>query len=103
MNLEPNTKDDEYLTTLETSLNQIRKEFDSNIIYYVAGADPYEDDSLGELKVSMKGLKERDLMVRKFAESLNVPCVVTLAGGYARDFRDTVEIHFNTITAFGEK
>ncbi|TGL44921.1 histone deacetylase family protein [Leptospira perdikensis] len=103
VDLEPNTKDDEYLTALEKSLNQIRKDFDSNIIYYVAGADPYEDDSLGELKISMKGLKERDLMVRKFAETLNVPCVVTLAGGYARDFRDTVEIHFNTITAFGEK
>ncbi|TGL59908.1 histone deacetylase family protein [Leptospira jelokensis] len=103
VNLEPNTKDDEYLSILDTSLKQIRKDFDANIIYYVAGADPYEDDSLGELKVSMKGLKERDQMVRKFAESQNIPCVVTLAGGYARDFRDTVEIHFNTITAFGEK
>ncbi|MDF3820609.1 histone deacetylase [Leptospira sp. 96542] len=103
VNLEPGTKDDEYLSHLNKSLDKIKKDFDPTIVYYIAGADPYEDDSLGELKISMKGLRERDKMVRKYSEDLNIPCVVTLAGGYARDFRDTVEIHFNTITAFGEK
>lgn len=101
--LEPGTSDQEYLNLLKDSLGKIRKEFSPTIIYYVAGADPYEDDSLGELKLTMKGLKERDKLVKEFSEDLSVPTVVTLAGGYARNFKDTVEIHFNTIAAFGEK
>ncbi|TGN20651.1 histone deacetylase family protein [Leptospira idonii] len=103
VHLEPGTKDDFYLSSLYESLSRIKKEFDPSIVYYLAGADPYEDDSLGELKISMKGLKERDKIVRKYCEEIGAPCVITLAGGYARDFRDTVEIHFNTIAAFGEK
>ncbi|MCU0825315.1 MAG: histone deacetylase [Leptospira sp.] len=103
VNLEPGIKDDQYLSLLHESLQKIKSEFDSSVVYYIAGADPYEDDSLGELKITMKGLKERDKIIRKFCEDQGIPCVVTLAGGYARDFRDTVEIHFNTITAFGEK
>ncbi|MDZ4727713.1 MAG: histone deacetylase [Leptospira sp.] len=102
VHLEPGIKDDQYLTLLRDSLEKIQSQFDPDIVYYLAGADPYEDDSLGELKVSMKGLKERDRMVQTFCKNKNIPCVITLAGGYARDFRDTVEIHFNTIAAFGE-
>ncbi len=102
VHLEPGIKDDQYLTSLRDSLEKIKKSFEPDIVYYLAGADPYEDDSLGELKVSMKGLKERDRLVRSFCTDVKVPCVITLAGGYARDFRDTVEIHFNTIATFGE-
>jgi acetoin utilization deacetylase AcuC-like enzyme len=102
VHLEAGTKDDQYLTLLRDSLKAIKKDFDPEIVYFLAGADPYEDDSLGELKVSMKGLKERDRLVRKFCTDNKIPCVITLAGGYARDFRDTVEIHFNTIAVFGE-
>lgn len=102
VHLEPGIKDDRYLTLLRDSLEKIKASFQPDIVYYLAGADPYEDDSLGELKVSMKGLKERDQMVRSYCINQNIPCVITLAGGYARDFRDTVEIHFNTIAAFGE-
>jgi acetoin utilization deacetylase AcuC-like enzyme len=102
VHLEAGIKDDQYLTLLRDSLEKIKKTFDPDIVYYLAGADPYEDDSLGELKISMKGLKERDRLVRSFCTENNAPCVITLAGGYARDFRDTVEIHFNTIAAFGE-
>lgn len=103
IHLEPGTKDDQYLTLLKDALIKIKKEFEPTIIYYLAGADPYEDDSLGELKLTMKGMKERDRQIRQFSLETGAPCVVTLAGGYARDFRDTVEIHFNTISAFGEK
>ncbi|GBF50592.1 deacetylase [Leptospira ryugenii] len=102
VHLEAGTKDDQYLTLLYDSLQQIQKQFQPEIVYYLAGADPYEDDSLGELKVSMKGLKERDRMIKKYCSEQSVPCVITLAGGYARDSKDTVEIHFNTLAAFGE-
>jgi acetoin utilization deacetylase AcuC-like enzyme len=102
VHLEPGIKDDQYLTLLRDSLQKVKNTFEPDIVYYLAGADPYEDDSLGELKVSMKGLKERDRLVRSFCTDSDIPCVITLAGGYARDFRDTVEIHFNTIAAFGE-
>jgi acetoin utilization deacetylase AcuC-like enzyme len=102
IHLEAGTKDDQYLTMLNDAFNKIKRQFEPDIVYYLAGADPYEDDSLGELKVSMKGLKERDRLVRQYCSDQQIPCVITLAGGYARDFRDTVEIHFNTIAAFGE-
>lgn len=95
--LQPGIQDKEYLNILNSSLETIKEKFQPNLIFYLAGADPYEKDTLGELKVSMEGLMKRDRMIRDFALNLNVPLVLTLAGGYAEDWRDTVQIHFNTI------
>lgn len=100
--LEMGIPTEEYLSILERSLEQIRKEFQPDLIFYLAGADPYEDDSLGSLKVSMAGLKERDRMVYKFGSKIKVPVVTVLAGGYANNFQDTVQIHFNTLKAMME-
>jgi len=91
------------LRLLENSLSDIESKFKANFVYYLAGADPFEDDSLGELKLTKSGLKKRDLMVKEFCMSHSIPCVITLAGGYARDFRETIEIHFGTVEAFSEK
>ena len=61
------------------------------------GADPYEDDQLGGLRLSREGLRRRDRMVFEAARASNVPIVVVLAGGYARSVDDTVAIHVATI------
>ncbi len=64
---------------------------------YIAGADPYFDDQLGGLGLTMEGVAARDRLVLEMCRSNNVPVAVTLAGGYARNVEDTVKIHVNTI------
>jgi acetoin utilization deacetylase AcuC-like enzyme len=66
-------------------------------VFYLAGADPYEDDQLGGLRLSKDGLRQRDTMVIDTVRSAGIPLVVTLAGGYARNVEDTVDIHVATI------
>ena len=99
IHLEDNTDDEGYMESLrgpvETALDQFRPE----LLMYVAGADPYEQDKLGGLSLTLDGLFERDLMVMSAAFSRNVPVCVTLAGGYALKLEDTVTIHTNTAKA----
>ena len=64
---------------------------------YVAGADPYEDDQLGGLRLTTGGLRLRDRRVIEAVRAAGVPLVITLAGGYARRIEDTVAIHAATI------
>ena len=74
-------------------------------VFYVAGADPYEDDQLGGLRLTKDGLRQRDRMVIAAVRTApstgsgqsGVPLVITLAGGYARHVEDTVAIHAATI------
>ena len=104
--LHDNTGDDEYLDTLEHALDRVRMH-DPDVIFYLAGADPFEKDKLGRLGLSIEGLKRRDETVLRFARDIGVPIVTTMSGGYAADINDTVEIHCNTIRAvkyvyFGE-
>jgi len=70
-----------------------------DLIYYLAGADPYCEDQLGGLALTLEGLKERDRIVLEAARSRRIPIAVTFAGGYARRVEDTVTIHTNTILA----
>jgi acetoin utilization deacetylase AcuC-like enzyme len=66
-------------------------------VFYLAGADPYEDDQLGGLSMTREGLRQRDRLVIETVCAAGVPLVITLAGGYARRVEDTVEIHAATI------
>ena len=70
--------------------------FRPELIVYVAGADPYVEDQLGGLAVSMEGLRERDRLVIHAALEQGVPVAIVLAGGYAQSVEDTVTIHANT-------
>lgn len=96
--LSDGTADAEYLDTLEHALSRLRLH-DADIIFYLAGADPYENDRLGRLALTKEGLKRRDEMVLSFARSEGVPIVTTMSGGYAEQIEDTVDIHCNTIRA----
>ena len=90
-------EDEEYLAALEDGLEQALGEFSPQLLYYVAGADPYLEDQLGGLRLSLDGLERRDRMVFEKARAKNIPVAVTLAGGYARHVEHTIHIHCNTI------
>lgn len=90
--------DERYLAALSGALPRI---MDSrpDLVVYVAGADPFERDRLGGLKLTKPGLAERDRIVVAAARQSGTPIVMTLAGGYAVDVQDTVDIHVNTVEA----
>ncbi len=100
------TDDADYLETLSEALPRIFLH-NPDIIFYLAGADPFEKDKLGRLGLTMEGLRRRDETVLEFARSKGVPIITVMSGGYALDINDTVEIHCNTIRAvkqvFSEK
>ncbi len=91
--------DDDYLIILERNLREAFRHFTPQILFYIAGADPYREDQLGGLALTMEGLKSRDALVFDYARRHKVPVTITLAGGYARHVEDTVRIHVNTILA----
>lgn len=90
-------EDKEYLDHLEKNLDKIIAEFKPELLVYVAGADPYKNDQLGGLNISMEGLKRRDEIIFKNARKHNIPVAAILAGGYAVDVNETVQIHYNMI------
>ena len=87
--------DTEFLTTLERSLERALE--DADLAIYLAGADPFEGDRLGRLSVTKRGLAERDRMVLETCRDRGIPVAVTMAGGYASDVEDTVDVHFQSI------
>jgi acetoin utilization deacetylase AcuC-like enzyme len=93
--------DDAYLAALEAPLARAIA-FRPDLLFYLAGADPYQHDLLGGLGLTIEGLKQRDRRVLSAARDASVPVVVTLAGGYAAEPADTVTIHVNTIGAAAE-
>ena len=99
--------DDDYLAWLDNALNSGLRRFIPELLCYVAGADPYREDQLGGLSLTIEGLKKRDELVFRVAQTRGIPVMVTLAGGYARKLDDTITIHCNTIVAakevFGSK
>ena len=90
------TADHEYLEILTSNLPAVFAT-DPEIIFYLAGADPYVGDKLGRLALTMDGLRERDECVLRECFALEVPIVTVMSGGYGKDINDTVEIHCNTI------
>ena len=89
--------DTEFLATLERNLEKALDAADADLAIYLAGADPFEGDRLGRLSVTKSGLAERDRMVLETCRDCGIPVAVTMAGGYARDVGDTVDVHFQSI------
>ena len=91
--------DDDYLAWLDNALSSGLRQFEPELICYIAGADPYREDQLGGLSLTIEGLKRRDELVFRVARTRNIPVMVTFAGGYARRVEDAVTIHCNTVIA----
>jgi acetoin utilization deacetylase AcuC-like enzyme len=102
VNLADGVGDEEYLESLDKSLANAFRRFVPEMIFYIGGADPYREDQLGGLRLSMRGLQERDALVFAEARLRGLPVAVTFAGGYARNVEDTVRIHVNTVIAARE-
>ncbi len=94
--------DDDYLAWLDNALSSGLRQFTPDLICYIAGADPYREDQLGGLGLTIEGLKKRDELVFRVAKARGIPVMVTYAGGYAQRVEDTVEIHCNTVVAATE-
>jgi acetoin utilization deacetylase AcuC-like enzyme len=90
--------DEEYLNELRQALTPM-KGFRPQLVAYVAGADPYREDQLGGLNLTIEGLEERDRLVMQASRECGAGAVITLAGGYAARVEDTVTIHCNTFRA----
>jgi acetoin utilization deacetylase AcuC-like enzyme len=99
INLEDGVADEEYLDALLPAVKKSLETFHPNMLFYVGGADPYREDQLGGLDLTMEGLQKRDGGVFELARQRNIPVVTTQAGGYARRLEDTVQIHVNTVLA----
>ncbi|MGD2279532.1 MAG: histone deacetylase, partial [Candidatus Omnitrophota bacterium] len=91
------TGDKVYLEHLRENVPRIISTFKPELIMYVAGADPYEHDQLGNLRLTKRGLRSRDKFVCSQALNFGIPIAITLAGGYAANREDTVDIHFGTV------
>lgn len=95
--LENGTDDAAYARELARALERVWA-FAPDLVLYQAGADPYREDMLGGLALTIEGLAERDRMVLEGCAARGIPAVVTLGGGYARQVEDTVAIHTHTCT-----
>lgn len=108
VNLPDRIDDAGYLGLLRVALDRAFAEFyqqwncNPDLIFYLAGADPYCEDQLGGLALTKEGLAQRDAMVLEAARDRGIPIAVVFAGGYARRLEDTVQIHTNTIVAARE-
>ncbi len=95
--LEDGTNDQVYLEALQKGILESLKRANADFVIYLAGADPYTHDRFGRLDVSKKGLAERDRMVLRYCHEAGLPVAIIMAGGYAPNIEDTVEIHFQTV------
>ena len=102
VNLADGVGDEQYLELLDKALAEAFRRFAPQMLFYIAGADPYRDDQLGGLTLTMQGLQERDALVFADARLRGLPVAVAYAGGYARQVEDTVRIHVNTVIAARE-
>lgn len=96
------TGDDAYLAALERGVCHALSAAQADLAIYLAGADPYEDDRLGRLALTKGGLEARDRLVFRLCREAGLPVAVAMAGGYARNIDDTVDIHFRTIAIAAE-
>ena len=95
--LEDGTPDAVYLEALQTGLKRALELAKADLAIYVSGADPFAGDRLGRLALSKEGLVERDRIVFEHCWKASIPQATVMAGGYARNVYDTVDIHFQTV------
>lgn len=100
--LDDGANDRVYLDALETGIRASLKQARADAVIYLAGADPYAEDRFGRLGVSKDGLAKRDRLVLGHCHKAGLPVAITMAGGYAPNIEDTVDIHFQTVCITAE-
>jgi acetoin utilization deacetylase AcuC-like enzyme len=86
-----------YLAALHEALPIVLERAQADLAIYLAGADPYFDDSFGRMKLTKPGLLERDRFVLESCRAIGLPVAITMAGGYAKQPDDVADIHFRTV------
>lgn len=102
IDLPDGSKDEDYLRALTGGLDQVFQQRNYDLVIYLAGADPFEGDRLGRLSLTKSGLKQRDACVLHRCKELNIPVAIAMAGGYAPNVNDIVDIHAQTIATAKE-
>lgn len=92
-------RDEEYLRLLTVNLEQILQNHQPDFAFYLSGVDILETDKFGKLKITTEGCKQRDEIVFTMLKERNIPCVVSMGGGYSPDVRHIVDAHCNTYRA----
>jgi acetoin utilization deacetylase AcuC-like enzyme len=92
-----------FLDALEASVPQAIERAEAELVIYLAGADPYAGDRLGRLAVTKRGLYQRDKFVFEQCQQAGLPVAIAMAGGYGKNIKDTVDIHFQTVKTAVEK
>lgn len=95
--LPDDTRDREYLEAVEQGTFEALHRARADLAIYLAGADPFEGDRLGRLKVTKSGLARRTEIVLEACSQRRLPVAVTMAGGYAYNVEDTADIAFETV------
>jgi acetoin utilization deacetylase AcuC-like enzyme len=90
-------QDDEYLEALEGGIKDALSQCEAEVVFYLAGADPFHGDTFGRMGLTKAGLARRDRLVLESCRQAGLPVVITMAGGYARDIEDMVDIHTETL------
>ena len=85
--------DYDYLKKIEETLKKIKKQFTPDIVLYDAGVDVYENDKLGNLKISIEGIHQRDTMVLDHFLNRNIPIAAVIGGGYSKNDSELAERH----------
>jgi acetoin utilization deacetylase AcuC-like enzyme len=93
------THDAAYLAALDKGIIRSLENFSADLVIYLAGADPFQEDRFGRLALTKQGLAQRDRLVLRHCFKAGLPAAVTMAGGYARNLKDIVDINFQTIVA----
>ncbi len=91
------TTDAAYLAALAQGVQESLRRANADFAIYLAGADPFEGDQLGKLKISMAGLAARDHLVLRACQEAGLPVAVAMAGGYAKQVEDIVAVHCQTV------
>jgi acetoin utilization deacetylase AcuC-like enzyme len=97
VDLPERTGDTRYLEELAVALDAAVPAAGAELAFYLAGADPWEGDRLGRLGLTKTGLRARDELVLGRLRAAGAAVCVVLAGGYAHDVRDTVDINAATV------
>jgi acetoin utilization deacetylase AcuC-like enzyme len=103
LELPDGTADGDYLDALEIGVERALAMACADLAIYLAGADPYIGDTLGRLALTKAGLAARDRLVFDHCRRAGLPVAAVMAGGYAKDIRDTAEIQFETVRIASER
>ncbi|MFM8635922.1 MAG: histone deacetylase [Planctomycetia bacterium] len=95
--LEDGTGDAEYLERLEAAVQESFSRSRPDLVLFIAGADPYEGDRLGRLRLTKRGLLDRDRLVLDAASTAGAPIAIVCGGGYCTDIESIVDIHAATM------